>query len=506
MSQTDLKLDSLADMSTLQSQLEWDSSGTLSEADEHDMTCLINDDCNNLFDTIKKKNKEKHSDHHHHVRLPRFGALNISKKSPPGLKKQLTVKKKESDSKNLVLNSFQNEFNQNFKLLSKEIQESKVHADECPHSHSKENDAAKRARAHHDHASEGALAAKIRHKWRNMMIVPTNRKLVNFHLVVASVFFVDFFLTGFILGNYEMLRGDESQKDFLNHNFVYTVIIFVQFSDIVLNFFKIQRLETKDISEPTEVAKMYLKGTFIPDCVAAFPYSVTYPPLIALRYLKLLKIGEYKAYFHNFLYDMFQNLISKEKLSNLIDMNGLVTLLVFTSHMFAVIWMLLGRHGLALGEADGGPRGWIHEAGLAVGQATDYWSVYIISVYFVITSFTSIGYGDIKAHAPDEHLFLILLMMVGIGFYGYMIGTIQKLIAASQARDLFAELTQSLDNWLIKLGKVKAGARLNSSVIRGTRKFFADQFRLDAMMVCETDFFKRLKPRLQNEVLDCIYR
>ena len=54
------------------------------------------------------------------------------------------------------------------------------------------------------------MAAKIKAKWRNMMIPPFNRKLVNFHLLVASVFFVDFFLTGFILGNYEMLRGDES--------------------------------------------------------------------------------------------------------------------------------------------------------------------------------------------------------------------------------------------------------------------------------------------------------
>ena len=269
-------------------------------------------------------------------------------------------------------------------------------------------------------------------------------------------------------------------------------------------------METKDITEPTEVAKMYIKGTFIFDCIAAFPYSVTYPPYIALRYLKLMRMGEYNGYIRGALSDLLLEKFntSREKLSNILDMYGLTTLLVFTSHMFSVLWMLMGRNGLANGQDEGGPRGWIHEAGLAVGQATDYWSVYITSVYFVITSFTSVGYGDIKAHAIDEHMFLILLMMVGIGFYGYMIGAIQKIIAASQSRDLFAELTQSLDNWLIKLGKAKAGtgSRLDSSIIRGTRKFFADQFRLDAMMVCETKFFKQLKPRLQNEILDCIYK
>ena len=69
----------------------------------------------------------------------------------------------------------------------------------------------------------------------------------------------------------------------------------------------------------------------------------------------------------------------------------------------------------------------------------------------MITSFSSIGYGDIKAQTHNEMQFVLVLEMVGIGFYGYMLGTIQKLFLAIQTRDNKAEFDGNLDTWLIKL-------------------------------------------------------
>ena len=57
--QTNITLDSLASTSMAQEDLHWDSTGTISEADENDLTFLINNDENNLFDSIKAKNREK---------------------------------------------------------------------------------------------------------------------------------------------------------------------------------------------------------------------------------------------------------------------------------------------------------------------------------------------------------------------------------------------------------------------------------------------------------------
>lgn len=49
-------------------------------------------------------------------------------------------------------------------------------------------------------------------------------------------------------------------------------------------------------------------------------------------------------------------------------------------------------------------------------------------MYWVITTFTSVGYGDVLGSTSVEYLYAMLVEMVGICFFGYMIGTFQQLI------------------------------------------------------------------------------
>ena len=87
-----------------------------------------------------------------------------------------------------------------------------------------------------------------------------NKKLQIFHLIVACCFYVDFFMTGFIISNYEFLtikekndtfldlsvflnehdttlvRGKSKINDFMDHEIIYSYIIFIQFLDICMNF------------------------------------------------------------------------------------------------------------------------------------------------------------------------------------------------------------------------------------------------------------------------------
>ena len=67
--------------------------------------------------------------------------------------------------------------------------------------------------------------------------------------------------------------------------------------------------------------------------------------------------------------------------------------------------------------------GWIYINHMEGIQDLDYRSCYISSIYWVTTTFTSVGYGDIKGNTDYELIFQILVEMIGIAFYGYMIGT-----------------------------------------------------------------------------------
>ena len=59
----------------------------------------------------------------------------------------------------------------------------------------------------------------------------------------------------------------------------------------------------------------------------------------------------------------------------------------------------------------------------------EYWSYYITAYYWVIATFTSVGYGDIHGYTDKEIFFQIVVEMIGIAFYGYMIGTFQMLFS-----------------------------------------------------------------------------
>jgi hypothetical protein len=56
-------------------------------------------------------------------------------------------------------------------------------------------------------------------------------------------------------------------------------------------------------------------------------------------------------------------------------------------------------------------------------QQDDYWSLYITSIYFIIATFSSVGYGDVYGYTQTENLFQIVVEMLGIIVFGYMIGT-----------------------------------------------------------------------------------
>ena len=91
--------------------------------------------------------------------------------------------------------------------------------------------------------------------------------------------------------------------------------------------------------------------------------------------------------------------------------------LLLSSHFFANIWVLIGMQKYEKQE------GWIYANEQDEIQNTDFNSMYIASFYWVITSFSSVGYGDIKGNTQLEYMYQMFVEMIGIGLFGYMVGT-----------------------------------------------------------------------------------
>ena len=121
------------------------------------------------------------------------------------------------------------------------------------------------------------------------MIKPDNERLVNFRFVVAVAWYLDFMISLFLTGNYWFLRGDEIYEDFIHHQEWFYYIILVQIIAIFSNFFVIVNKEHDQVTEPLEIAKIYITGNLIVDLISVFPYHIYNPDLIFVRLIQASK-------------------------------------------------------------------------------------------------------------------------------------------------------------------------------------------------------------------------
>lgn len=202
---------------------------------------------------------------------------------------------------------------------------------------------------------------------------------------------------------------------------------------------------------------------------------------------------------------MTQNFLNNEQLKKLKSALRLIIKIIFITHFFANLWILIGLRELHRQQS-----GWILDniqgEILPEYSKQDFMYLYVTSIYWVITSFSSVGYGDITGLTKLEYSFQMLVEMIGIGFFGYMIGTFQQLLQGFRVKDLKAEKQDEIDLWLIQLDKARKSVILSKSIFKEVRYFYAQHFKYDAIHVRETVFFDQLKPRLKKNVLDSIFK
>ena len=95
----------------------------------------------------------------------------------------------------------------------------------------------------------------------------------------------------------------------------------------------------------------------------------------------------------------------------------------------------------------------------------------------MITTFTSIGYGDVYGHTILEYGYQIVVEMVGMCFFGYMMGTFQQLIQDLQSDDEFVQEQEKLDQLLIKLNKTVKDRALSPIIFRAVQDYYQSRFK-----------------------------
>ena len=193
--------------------------------------------------------------------------------------------------------------------------------------------------------------------------------------------------------------------DYGASNFFFGLDLFISFfffADVLANLVPPVPDEDDAIEDDNRINYSYLKSWFIIDLLASIPAFLleSFKLSRMIRLFRLLKLAK--------IVPLIRKWGGHYKLNpSVVRMLVFFLLLIFAIHWMACGWVKLG------------------------GINTDIdmmMTTYIKSIYWVITTMTTVGYGDITPTSNIQLIYAIFVMILGVGTYGYIIANIANLL------------------------------------------------------------------------------
>jgi hypothetical protein len=276
-----------------------------------------------------------------------------------------------------------------------------------------------------------------------------------------------------------------------------------------------ENVEEKVIDDRKMVVKNYLTGWFFIDFFAILPIGMfiqwssssgeegsNFNGLVRivrlgkltkllkfLKFLRLVKIMKNSDKIMSQMNSVMQIGIGLER----IMFFGLMFIVL--SHITACLWIIIAT--IMSDTEDDVTTTWIDAYG--IDDKTKYSNLYIyfVSLYYTVTTITTVGYGDIGGNNNLERAFAMILMLVGVTAFSFLNGALASIFQSLDSSS--ADLNERLEL------SSRIGNRFKLPKAIQSRVTEAMNFKSSA----ETDdilmFLELLPPKLRHEVTLLIY-
>ena len=250
-------------------------------------------------------------------------------------------------------------------------------------------------------------------------------------------------LTGTIVTSYRLTFRD------FKTDWIYWLITAVYILDIPYCFNQSVKKGMVVFNDRRSIARMYLRGWFTLDVIACIPFAwiFSFVPgamtgagvfthvglaldvIVISKVMKMAKISKVSTIFREI----------RETLSINPSLMRLITFafwFVTVVHLMACGWVLIG----------------------ASEPERPHFDQYLRGVYWCVTTIATIGYGD---YTPNHNsnlqiVYTIVVMVFGVGMYGFIIGNVSSLIAnLDTARAAYQEKMEEINDFF-RIKKVPA--------------------------------------------------
>ncbi|XP_045072184.1 potassium voltage-gated channel subfamily H member 8-like, partial [Coregonus clupeaformis] len=186
----------------------------------------------------------------------------------------------------------------------------------------------------------------------------------------------------------------------------------------------------------------YMTTWFIIDLVAALPFDLLYAFKVSVvSVVHLLKTVRLLR-----LLRLLQKMDRYSQHSTVV-LTLLMSMFALLAHWMACIWYVIGKKEMEA-NAYSWDIGWLHELGKRLESPYDLLgevngtglsgpslrSVYIASLYFTLSSLTSVGFGNVSANTDAEKIFSICTMLIGALMHALVFGNVTAIIQRMYSR------------------------------------------------------------------------
>lgn len=281
-------------------------------------------------------------------------------------------------------------------------------------------------------------------------------------------------------------------------------IDFLFFLDVIFNFFTPIFDKEVQVKNHCRIIFSYMKLWFWIDVLSVFPFELLFSNLAMNNYSILLKISKMPR-LYKFMKGAkmlrtikMQNKGKKTLISKVISFfyesdNIIMSIIpiyllgILMAHLFACGWFFLSNNG--------NPEAWVFKFDYHNEAPFDQ---YIASLYYIYTTFTTCGYGDIVPGTQDEYFATIIFVFIGVTFLSFVYTTmIQKL---QDYNSRFQEFNEKK----LELSKLSINGKLFKnqfpSLFREMMMIIDEHLEHDLKQIKLPQFLE-LKPKLHNRLL-----
>ena len=312
---------------------------------------------------------------------------------------------------------------------------------------------------------------------------------------------------------YELANSFCICNNFFNSIVTLNTFIDILFAfDLIINFFlEYQMKEEKIIIQINlKAISHYFLGWFFIDLLASFPINIIcfrycrnyqnltchtyeigskmniFPILRCLKSIKIFKIFSRKK--NQFISKINEKCSDNIILDNIFYVLNKILFVLIGLHLISCIYIFIGKHTFP---------GWIFKNEF---QNTSFWKLYIISIYHITMTLTTVGYGDIYPDSLIEIIFRVILLAVGIVGYSWLISSISNGINKENFASInFSNECQILEE--IRMDNKKIPYGLYLSIINHLKQKHFYQKKYDKNLL-----FNTLPYSLKNNLIVSMYK